>query len=284
MKTKTTEEFIKLAKNIHGDVFSYEETVYARNDQKVKITCKKHGVFEQVPSSHLKGYGCKKCAIDKLFKPEHLKIDKQAYGKEWRKKNAEKVAESRRAYYHAHKTELSEYKKKHREKNRERDALQQKEWREKNKEHCVAYRKNYNEKNRAKVYKRQKNYVQANAEKLRAWRREYYRDVLKGDVDFKIRANLRRRLYGVLRGEEKHKRTLELLGCSLQEFKDHLEKRFTEGMTWANYGEWHIDHIKPLASFDLTIPEELEKAGHFSNMQPLWASENCRKRDRHQVN
>ena len=112
---------------------------------------------------------------------------------------------------------------------------------------------------------------------------EYYQTHLKNDLDYKVKANLRRRLNAVLHGQEKHKRTLELLGCSLEDFKSYLESKFTEGMTWDNYGinGWHIDHIKPLAHFDLKDPKQHEEATHYTNMQPLWEKDNCSKSDRY---
>lgn len=63
----------------------------------------------------------------------------------------------------------------------------------------------------------------------------------------------------------------------MPEFMAYLEAKFTDGMSWKNYGKWHIDHIKPLASFDLTDPEQVKAACHFTNLQPLWASDNISK-------
>ena len=70
---------------------------------------------------------------------------------------------------------------------------------------------------------------------------------------------------------------MELTGCTLEELKEHLASKFTEGMTFENYGKWHIDHILPCASFDLLLPEEQPKCFHYTNLQPLWAIDNMKK-------
>ena len=81
------------------------------------------------------------------------------------------------------------------------------------------------------------------------------------------------------RGYKKSNYTLKLLGCSINEVRQHLENQFQDGMTWKNYGKngWHVDHIKPLSLFDLTQEEEQKKAFHYTNLQPLWAKDNLSK-------
>jgi len=93
---------------------------------------------------------------------------------------------------------------------------------------------------------------------------------------------LRSRLTDALKNNIKSKRTLELLGCSIEEFKSHIELQFKEGMTWDNHGHytWHIDHIRPCASFDLTDPKQQKMCFHYTNMQPLWWIDNLKKGDR----
>lgn len=95
----------------------------------------------------------------------------------------------------------------------------------------------------------------------------------------KIKHRLRSRLWQSLNGGYKSGSAVRDLGCSIEELKSHLESKFHEGMSWDNYGKdgWHIDHIKPLASYDLSDPEEFKRACHYSNLQPLWAEDNLRK-------
>jgi hypothetical protein len=97
----------------------------------------------------------------------------------------------------------------------------------------------------------------------------------RSDIKNRIRLNLGTRLY--LAVQKKHGNTMELTGCSKDELFEYIESKFTEGMNWENYGKWHIDHIKPCASFDLTRVEEQKKCFHWKNLQPLWAIDNMKK-------
>jgi hypothetical protein len=72
-------------------------------------------------------------------------------------------------------------------------------------------------------------------------------------------------------------KTQELIGCSIDALKQHLELKFQPGMTWGNYGQWHVDHIKPCSSFNLEIVDEQKKCFNYSNLQPLWAIDNIKK-------
>jgi hypothetical protein len=107
----------------------------------------------------------------------------------------------------------------------------------------------------------------------------YYKEKkLKTFIVKKIENNLRHRLYRYVRSNNspRHKK---LLGCSIEQLKQHLEKQFQSGMSWQNYGKWHVDHIKPCASFDLNNSTEQEVCFHYTNLQPLWAKDNLRKSD-----
>ncbi|MCG7348816.1 hypothetical protein [Sphingomonas sp. ACRSK] len=102
------------------------------------------------------------------------------------------------------------------------------------------------------------------------------------DPAFRVAQNLRVRLCMALKNQQKAGSAVDDLGCTIPELMAHLERRFLPGMTWANWSRhgWHIDHIKPLASFDLTDREQFLAACHYTNLQPLWAVDNLRKGDR----
>lgn len=70
---------------------------------------------------------------------------------------------------------------------------------------------------------------------------------------------------------------MQLLGCSITDFRQHIEKQFLPNMSWNNYGTWQIDHIKPCSSFNLSYPEQQAICFHYSNMQPLWKEDNQKK-------
>ncbi|MCC5957699.1 MAG: hypothetical protein JJU07_16485 [Natronohydrobacter sp.] len=99
----------------------------------------------------------------------------------------------------------------------------------------------------------------------------------QNDVPFKLAVVFRTRLRHALCGLAKSDTTLTLVGCSTKELIQYLEAQFQPGMTWANYGEWHVDHIRPVASFDLSDSRQQRACFHFTNLQPLWAEDNFSK-------
>jgi hypothetical protein len=98
----------------------------------------------------------------------------------------------------------------------------------------------------------------------------------------KLGRYLRSRVCAVIKGINKPESAQILIGCNFKDARGHIEKQFTKGMTWDNHGMhgWHIDHIIPIASFDLSKPEQQRRAFHYTNMQPLWAKENMQKSDK----
>lgn len=156
-----------------------------------------------------------------------------------------------------------------------------------NKEKVKERIKIYYKDNKETVLKRVKEYRLNNLDKVRKTKLNYYQRVtkerLKNEPALKIKFRLRKRIWEALRRENscKYKPTLELLGCENIEFlKEYLQNKFSDGMSWDNYGKWHIDHIKPLSSFDLSNEEQQKIAFHYTNLQPLWAIDNLRKGDR----
>lgn len=101
----------------------------------------------------------------------------------------------------------------------------------------------------------------------------------KSELGFLLAKRLRTRLYIAVQNEQKSGSAVRDLGCSVAEFKTYLESKFQPGMTWANWSPagWHIDHIRPLASFDLTDRQQFLQACQYTNLQPLWARDNLTK-------
>lgn len=144
------------------------------------------------------------------------------------------------------------------------------------------YHAEYREKNRELLREKVRFHFEQNRERYRQSAMAYTTRRRKSDPAFRAAGNLRSRIGMALRYQavkRQHSQTRDLLGCSFDELKVYLESLFSEGMTWENYGRtgWHIDHIIPLSSFDLSNESELRKAVHFSNLQPLWAKDNILK-------
>ena len=99
---------------------------------------------------------------------------------------------------------------------------------------------------------------------------------------------MRGRVYSAIKyfspNNPKNLHTMEYVGCDINTLRDHLETQLKDGMTWENQGEWHIDHIKPCASFDITKEDERMKCFNYTNLQPLWGTENMSKGSTHDEN
>jgi len=153
---------------------------------------------------------------------------------------------------------------------------------------CPEYRKQrfkrWYEKNKEKVSikSRQRRLLSGPAsQEKRCLINKKIREKRETDVNFKIATVIRARITGFLKTKKLRKsdKSLALIGCSVDFLKNYLAQKFKPGMTWENHGRetWHIDHIRPISSFDLTDPKQQRKAFHYTNMQPLWAVENLRK-------
>ena len=142
----------------------------------------------------------------------------------------------------------------------------------KHKDHIKKYISNYRIENKDKIKKWNKQYNFDNKEKTNKYATEKW----KTDINYKISKNLRSRLRLLIKNNQKAGSAVNDLVCTIPELKQYIESKFQEGMTWNNWSKhgWHIDHIKPLSSFDLTDREQFLKANHYTNLQPLWANDN----------
>ena len=178
--------------------------------------------------------------------------------------------------------------KKERLKNSERIIQYRKEYGIKNKEN----RRLYKLKNKEKLKEQDKQYRLNNKNKYKQWRidnrklisnklNEYNKNKKLTDPLFKLSCNIRSLIGTSIKrqGYKKTSRTFEILGCSYEELKQHLENKFTEGMTWDNAGKWHIDHIYPVSL--ATDENHLIELNHYTNLQPLWAIDNIKKSNKY---
>ena len=118
-----------------------------------------------------------------------------------------------------------------------------------------------------------------------AYQSDYKNHRYGTDLLFKIKCVLRSRLNKAMRNKWKSGSSVDDLGCSIEEFKLYIESKFSTNMSWDNHSKrgWHIDHIIPLSAFDLTDPEQVKRACHYTNLQPLWAEDNESKGDKNNV-
>lgn len=150
----------------------------------------------------------------------------------------------------------------------------------KNKKHISQQNKKYKEEH-ADFYKQyDKEYYQNNKEKIKKHVKEYMYNRIETDISYKILQRCRSRLYKAVKGYTKSASTQKLIGCTPEELIIHIEQQFQEGMSWDNYGKWHIDHIIPCAAFDFSKKEEQLKCFNYTNLQPLWAKDNFSKHDK----
>ena len=244
----------------------------------------------------------KKYCSNSCFKKVR-KQKKRLCDKKYHEKNRDIIIKNKKNYYRKNKTIILEKQNIYREQNKENKAKTDKQYCLKNKEKVLKYKKDYYQKNKTILQEKHKIYREEKADEIReyrlknrdrirevnrAWGKKNIKRILKyaknkreTDIQFRIRESIRNRINSAIVYQKTTKQgsSLKLLGCSIQNAKEHLEKQFKEGMSWENYGHktWHIDHILPCASFDLTDPEQQKKCFHYTNLQPLWAKENISK-------
>jgi len=167
---------------------------------------------------------------------------------------------------------LPETTKKYRKKNADKIA----EYRKKNADKIAKQKKEYRKKNADKIAKQRKEYRKKNRDKIAKYERERYQTNLFCKLQRRIHEHC-----GRIAKATKYKKTmpsLKYLGCTLEEFKTHIESKWQEGMTWENHAHdgWHMDHIVPIDWF-VKNSDDPWKANHFKNLQPMWANDNFSK-------
>lgn len=187
-----------------------------------------------------------------------LKCNKELIGIKGPKKRCDNCNKEHRKLY------LKEREKKTNRKQQNKERL--KRFRENNPEKIKEYNKKYRKKIESKQKKKERN-------------KKYYIE----NLEHKLGNILRYRLWYSLKREsiEKNLSSMTLVGCTKEELIKYIESKFQEGMTWENWSMngWHIDHIRPIASFDLSDPQQLHECFHYTNLQPLWAEDNLKKSD-----
>jgi hypothetical protein len=166
-------------------------------------------------------------------------------------------------------TKRKEYDKVRYEKNKEVILKRKKEYYKENSKCILSYKENYRKNNKDKINEWRKLNIIKIRESMCRYRKKYPHIIVWRSI-----------LYSALKrlGKPKNNKTIDILGYSPLELKEHIEKLFKSGMSWDNHGEWHIDHIKPVTSFnsDALVSDVCS----LENLQPLWASENLSKNNK----
>ena len=220
---------------------------------------------------------CTKCGIEKeeseFYKSNesedglrsHCKQCHKACGSADYQKNRDLILERQKIYREQHKERVKACSSACYQKNRDLKLKKCKIYREQNKERVKACVSTYYQKNRDLIIEKTKIY------------KEHRR---KSDPVFYLRCKIQRSISLALQNKNytKRSRTHEILGCSFIEFKEHIEKQFVNGLSWENRHEWHIDRVIPISS--AKTEEEVIRLNHYTNLQPLWAVDNLKKRDK----
>jgi len=261
--------------------------------------CKRTGanIIQREAHNKNKEYKNQKCREWRL---KNLEYSKQKH-REWVKNNKEHIKKYRQT---PHAKELEKIRnKKWSDKNKEVKSSLCKKWRENKKKENPNYdkerywnrrdsqllqKKERYKKDKTIILKRSKEWRENNKEHLKKYkqknkRRDVDRQIerYKTEPNFRLRMLLRRRIADCIMRRKMSRiyPSMELLGTDIDTAREHIEKQFKEGMTWDNHGHygWHIDHIIPCSSFDLTDPEQQKKCFHYTNLQPLRWRENISK-------
>jgi len=212
------------------------------------------------------------------YQKEYYKDNKEdilEYQENYREDNKEKILNRDKEYREENRSKLRKGYKKFYQNNKEDILEKQKVWRDNNKDIKSERDRIYRENNKEKIREQKRKYFQENKDRIN----EKYKQRKKDDLNFRIKCNLRTRIWGVLQGNNKSDTTRELLGCTIKIFLKHLEEQFTSRMSWDNYGDvWEIDHIIPCSHFNFESELHQRVCFHYTNMQPLLISDNRSKK------
>lgn len=204
---------------------------------------------------------CKSCRKEETRLRRISNID-QVRKKEAEYRKSDKYKEYQKKYWDVNKNVLNDKAAQRYQSNKQPYLERSKKQRESNPEKYKQYQIEYRTKNKTKL-------------------NQYIVNKLHTDINFKLKHTLRSKLRKLVLNENKTNSALLYLGCTVDFFRGYLEAKFKDGMSWANYGElWHIDHILPCRSFNMTLEEDRRKCFHYSNMQPLLAIDNLQKLDK----
>jgi hypothetical protein len=238
---------------------------------------------------------CKNCNQEKEINEFPLKMNgsikisycKVCYSekrKDSYKKNKEQILESMKVYYKENKEEINKRRRESYKLNKEKHSMKRKENYEKNKEYIKEKSRDYYNENKDKINDKRKNdkrsleYYYKNKEDVNSKAYQRMKEKRKNDPLFKLTHNIRTliRLSLVNQFTTKSKKTIEILGCTFEEFKLHLESQFDDKMNWQNQGTyWHMDHIIPISSAE--TEEDVYRLNHYTNFQPLYWEDNLKK-------
>ena len=223
---------------------------------------------------------CSKCKIPKLLDEFH-KCSRNKDGKD--SACIECVNEGHQARRAKNRDKYNTQKREYWAQHRENSKANSHRWYEKHKKEILAEWKKERDADPQTHRQQNKKYYINNREKVFRRNNENTKNRLKIDPMFRITKALRGRINAALKGISKSAKTLDLLGCSLDFFKQYLENKFRDGMSWGNYGKfWHLDHVKPCSKFDLMLIDEQKKCFNYANLQPLLVFENLSKYDKYE--
>jgi hypothetical protein len=240
---------------------------YELNKEKIKLIKKEYNeknkffILEQKKKYYLKN----KDILNKKTKIyyDNNKENLLNYAKKYRQENKEILQNKKIEYCKNNKSKISQKNKKYVLNNKDKVSEYQKKYRSLNKTKTLEYRKKY--------FKINKDY-----------NKNYFKNRSEKEPIFKFKRCVRTLIIMSFKRSKnqfrKNTKTENILGCKIEDFKTYIQSKFTKGMTLENHGEWHLDHIIPLAT--AKTEEDIIRLNHYTNFQPLWAEDNIIKSDK----